>query len=129
LLFQYKEENFLSLFLPYIIFASLGYIIIMFIFSEARRTTKRMILSCVGVGAEDDERRREITEEKKKELSRRSDRLCFSGLLLGAAGIVFSALIPFFEAAWMARFALAIISILFSYSLKSDISAEAEKAL
>ena len=119
----------MSFYLPYTVCGALAYLLLMLVFFEYKKTSVNMINVCVGVGDVDDIRRKEINEERKKSLVKKNTRLFGFGIFYCIARIVFMALVPYLETAWIFRSALWVILAVIMYSFVFDVSAEAEKAL
>lgn len=128
-IFPYQKAGFMSFYLPYTVCGALSYLIMAIVFFEYKKTSVNMINVCVGVGDIDDIRRKEINEERKKSLVKKNTRLFGFEIFYCIASIVFMALIPYLETAWIFRSALWVILAVIMYSFVFDVSAEAEKAL
>lgn len=128
-LFPYENGDFLKYYLPYVIFALVGYLLIILVCKRANSVMKKMTEDCIGLRESTDARRREIDEERRRHICVRTDRLFKVECVYIAASAVLMALVPWFSLAWATRTVFDVIVIIFIYSIMSDVSAEAEKAL
>lgn len=125
----YKAKGFWGYFAPYAAFAAVYYALYFFVFKRASAALKTMVESCMGLRGTLDARRKETDDYRKKELCKKVQRLFILTAATVAASAVFMLASPWFDLSWTARSVFAVVTIVYAYNVKSDISEEAERIL
>ena len=128
-LFPYESEDFIKYYLPYVLPAFAGYVLLVLICKRATAAMKRMTADAVGLRESADARRRELDEDRRAYICKKIDRLFALECASAAVGAVFMAVMPWFGLAWAVRSVFNVIVVICIYSIMCDVSAEAEKVL